>query len=63
MRLDEDFHQTFIPKDLEDWAHQEVYSLSMEQLKGDFDQYTSAFRLAQACSRINLDSILIDALQ
>ena len=35
----------------------------MEQLKGDFNQYTSAFRLAQAHSRINWDSILIDALQ
>ena len=35
----------------------------MEQFKGDFDQYTSAFRLAQACSRIDLDSILVDTLQ
>ena len=35
----------------------------MEQFKGDFDQYTSAFRLAQACSGINLDSILVDTLQ
>ena len=62
-KLDEDFHWTFVPKDLEDQAHQEVYSLSMEQFKGDFDQYTSAFRLAQACSRIDLDSILVDTLQ
>ena len=45
-KLDEDFHRAFVPKDLEDQAHQEVYSLSMEQFKGDFDQYSSAFRLA-----------------
>ena len=35
----------------------------MEQFNSDFDWYTSAFRLAQACSRINLDSILVDTLQ
>ena len=62
-KLDEDFHQTFIPRDLEDQACQEVYSLTMEQFKGDFNQYASAFRLAQACSGINVDSILVDALQ
>ena len=45
-KLDEDFHQTFVPRDLEDQAWQEVYSLSMEQFKGDFDQYASAFWLA-----------------
>ena len=28
VKWDKDFHWTFIPKDLEDWAHQEVYSLS-----------------------------------
>ena len=62
-KLDEDFYRAFIPKDLEDQACQELYSLSMEQFKGNFDQYSSAFRLAQACSGINLDSILVDTLQ
>ena len=62
-KLDEDFHQTFIPKGLEDRAHQEVYSLSMEQFKGDFNQYASTFRLAQVYSGIYLDSILVDTLQ
>ena len=62
-KLDEDFHQAFIPKDLEGWACQEVNSLTMEQFRGDFDQYSSAFRLAQAWSGIDLDSILVDALQ
>ena len=47
-KLDEDFHQTFISKDLGEQACQKVYSLSMEQFKGNFNQYTSAFRLAQA---------------
>ena len=36
---------------------------TMEQFKGDFDQYASAFRPAQAHSRIDLDSILVDTLQ
>ena len=35
----------------------------MEQFKGNFNQYASTFRLAQACSGINLDSILVDTLQ
>ena len=35
----------------------------MEQFHGDYDQYATAFRLAQACSRINLDNILVDTLQ
>ena len=48
VKLDEDFHRTFIPKDLEDWAHQQIYSLSVELFEGNFNQYTSAFRLAQA---------------
>ena len=62
-KLDEDFHWAFIPKDLEDWTCQEVYSLTMEQFKGDFDQYASAFRLAQAYSGIDLGRILVDVLQ
>ena len=57
------FEETFIPKDIKDRAHQTIYSLSMDQFNGDFDQYATSFRLAQACSRINLDSILVDALQ
>ena len=40
-----------------------VYSLSMDQFNSDFDQYASAFRLAQAQSGIDLDSILVDTLQ
>ena len=57
------FEETFIPKDIKDWACQTVYSLSMDQFNGDFDQYATAFRLAQAHSKVNLDSILVDALQ
>ena len=59
----EAFEETFIPKDIKDRAHQTVYSLSMDQFNGDFDQYATAFRLAQARSRIDLNSILMDALQ
>ena len=57
------FEETFIPKDIQDRARQMVYSLSMDQFNSDFDQYTTTSRLAQACSRIDLDSILVDALQ
>ena len=35
----------------------------MNQCNGDFDQYTTAFGLAQVHSRIDLDRILVDALQ
>ena len=59
----EAFEETFIPKDIKDRAHQTVYSLSMDQFNGDFDQYATTFRLAQARSRIDLNSILVDALQ
>ena len=62
-RLSEDFHQAFVLKDLQDRAHQEIYSLSMNQVNGDFDQYVSAFQLAQMCSGLDMDSILVDALQ
>ena len=42
------FEETFIPRDLVDRAHQDIYSLSMNQLNRDFDQYSVAFKLAQA---------------
>ena len=35
----------------------------MDQFNSDFDQYTTAFRLAQAHCGVDLDSILVDALQ
>ena len=57
------FEETFILKDLKDWACQTIYSLNMDQFNSDFDTYTTAFRLAQAHSRISLDSILVDTLQ
>ena len=62
-RLSEDLHQTFILKDLQDQACQELYSLSMSQYNGNFNKYASAFQLAQAHSRIDLESILVDVLQ
>ena len=57
------FEEAFVPKDLKDQAHQTVYSLNMDQFNGDFDEYSTAFKLAQACCRVNDDSILVDALQ
>ena len=57
------FEEACIPKDLRDQACQTIYSLTMRQFDGDFDQYATAFRLAQACSGINTDNILVDALQ
>ena len=57
------FEETFIPKDIKDLAHHTIYSLSMDQFNGDFNQYTTTFRLAQACSGVDMDSILVDALQ
>ena len=57
------FEETFILKDIKDRVHQKVYSLSMDQFNSNFDQYVTAFRLAQVCSRIDLDSILADTLQ
>ena len=35
----------------------------MDQFNGDFDQYATTFSLAQAHSGVDLDSILVDALQ
>ena len=40
-----------------------VYSLSMDQFKEDFDEYSTTFKLAQACCGVNDNSILVDALQ
>ena len=57
------FEEAFILKTLQDQAHQTIYSLSMDQFQGDFDQYTTAFRLAQACSGIKADNILVATLQ
>ena len=57
------FEEAFVPKDLKDRARQTVYSLSMDQFNGDFDEYSTAFKLAQACCRVDDDSILVDALQ
>ena len=61
-KLCDTFEETFILMDIKDQACQTVYSLSMDQFNGNFDQYATAFRLAQAHSRVNLDSILVDAL-
>ena len=57
------FEEAFVPKDLKDRAHQTVYSLNMDQFNGDFDEYSTTFKLAQARCRVNNDSILVDALQ
>ena len=35
----------------------------MDQFNGDFNQYATAFRLAQAHSGVDLNRILVDALQ
>ena len=40
-----------------------VYSLNMGQFNGNFDKYATEFKLAQACCGININSILVDALQ
>ena len=57
------FEEAFVLKDLKDRAHQTIYSLSMDQFNGDFNEYSTAFKLAQARCRVNDDSILVDALQ
>ena len=62
-RMYKDFIQAFIPKDLADRAHQKLYSLTMYQFCGDSDQFTTAFYLAQVCSGIKANNILIDTLQ
>ena len=35
----------------------------MDQFKEDFDEYSTAFKLAQAHCGVDDDSILVDALQ
>ena len=57
------FEEAFIPKDLKDRARQTIYSLSMDQFNGDFNEYSTAFKLAQVHCRVDDDSILVDALQ
>ena len=57
------FEEAFVLKDLKDRACQTVYSLSMDQFNGDFDEYSTTFKLAQACCGVDDDSILVDALQ
>ena len=57
------FEEAFIPKDLKDKARQTVYSLSMDKFRGDFDEYSTAFKLAQARCGVNDNSILVDTLQ
>lgn len=53
-----------ILRELVDWAHQKLYFLSMDQDHyGNFDNYVTAFRLAQAQSSITVNNILIDTLQ
>ena len=57
------FEEAFIPKGIKDQAHQTIYSLNMDQFNGDFDEYSTTFKLAQAHSGVDDDSILVDALQ
>ena len=57
------FEEAFVTKDLKDRARQTVYSLSMDQFNRDFDEYSTTFKLAQACCGVDDDSILVDALQ
>ena len=57
------FEEAFIPKDIKDQAHQTIYSLNMDQFNRDFNEYSTAFKLAQAHSGVDDDSILMDALQ
>ena len=35
----------------------------MDKFNGDFDEYSTAFKLAQVCCGVGNDSILVDALQ
>ena len=57
------FEEAFIPKEIKDRACQTIYSLSMDQFNGDFDKYSTAFKLGQVHCRVDDDSILVDALQ
>ena len=62
-KLCDTFEGTFVLKDIKDQAHQTIYSLSMDPFNGDFDQYATAFKLAQAHSGVELNSILVNAQQ
>ena len=42
-KLEEDFYQAFVPRDMEDQAHRELFFLSMTQFDDNFDQYAAAF--------------------
>ena len=57
------FEEAFVLKDLKDQARQTVYSLNMDQFNGDFDKYSTAFKLAQVHCGVDDNSILVDALQ
>ena len=57
------FKEAFVLKDLKDQARQTVYSLNMDQFNGDFDEYSTTFKLAQVRCGVDNDSILVDALQ
>ena len=46
-KLCEDFKEAFVSKDLQDWAFQTIYSLTMDQFHGNFNQFSTALRLAQ----------------
>lgn len=61
-KLCSDFEEAFILKDLQDWACQTIYSLTMDQFQGDFNQCAMAVRLAQACSCIKANNVLVDTL-
>ena len=59
----EAFEEAFIPWDVKDRARQSIHTLNMEMFNGDFDEYATVFCLAQGRSRVDDDSILVDALQ
>ena len=58
----EAFEEAFIPRDMKDRARQSIHSLNMEMFKGDFDEYATAFQLAQGRSGVDDNAILVDAL-
>ena len=62
-KLYDAFKEIFIPKDITDQAHQDIYSLCMEQLDRDFNKYSVAFKLTQAQSEVLDNHLLIDTLQ
>ena len=56
------FEETFIPKDLKDQAQQTIYSFTMDQFNGNFDQYATAFKLTQAHSSIDINGVIVQGL-